>query len=386
ITTNTEDGSGFLVPFDKMPTGEVDISANIANGIQMAVTRFAGVGHDGAVYALNNPIGDPGIQKFELNATGQLVEAGFIPRGVVSNGSGTVFGFARDSKGYYSNHELNPKALQIFDLVSMNRTGEIDVADEMDAIVAKMEGVNPDSITYGMGGFMIERDGKFFTQLFFTDKAGIEVVDKTFVGIFDVATDELDKIIEWDDFVRIGYFSCLNCSYATVGDDNHLYLGSFIGNFTDPEGPNYRVLRIKSGETDFDRTWDLNGNRDFPAGENFALGSAVMNGKMYVKMFDAPVDVTWALLREKRYYAYEIDIASKTPKKIEDIPAAYWRSIHGPTNYGGKPYFIVENSELDDPNDPHQGKAYYYSYDPSTGASNLEVTVLNGQPQTIVEF
>ncbi|MEM6318053.1 MAG: carboxypeptidase-like regulatory domain-containing protein [Bacteroidota bacterium] len=293
---------------------------------------------------------------------------------------------ARLNLRYEINDQFNPKALQIFDLASMNRTGEIDITDEMDALVAKMEGVNPDSITYGMGGFMLERDGKFFTQLFFTDKSGIEVVDKTFVGIFDVATDELDKIIEWDDFIRIGYFSCLNCSYATIGDDNHIYLASFIGNFNDPEGPNYRALRIKSGETDFDRTWDLNGNRDFPAGENFALGSTVMNGKMYVKMFDALVDVTWSLLREKRYYAYEIDIASKTPKKIEDIPAAYWRSIHGPTNYGGKPYFIVENSELDDPNDPHQGKAYYYSYDPFTGASTLEVTILNGQPQTIVEF
>lgn len=101
-------------------------------------------------------------------------------------------------------------------------------------------------------------------------------------------------------------------------------------------------------------------------------------------MFDAPVDLTFALLAEKQYYAYEVDIASKTPKLISDIPAAYRRSIHGPAIYDNKPFFIVENADLDDPNDPNQGKAYYYSYDPTTGNSKLEITTSNGQPQTLL--
>ncbi|MEM9921551.1 MAG: hypothetical protein AAF990_25840 [Bacteroidota bacterium] len=270
----------------------------------------------------------------------------------------------------------------------MTRTGEIDCSAKMDAIVQAMASEHADSIaTYGIGGFMIERDGKFFTQVFFTNSSGNEVIDKTFVAVIDVATDALEKIIEWDDFVRISYYSCLNCNYVSVGDDNHIYMASFIGNFTDPEGPNFRVLRIKSGETEFDTGWDVNGNRgDFPSGENFALGSVARNGKMYVKMFDAPVDVTWALLSQRRYYAYEIDIATKTPKLIEDIPVGYWRSINGPLIQNDKVYFIVENADLDDPNDPNQGKAFYYSYDPATGQSKLEITVLNGQPQNLIRF
>ncbi|MEO1054814.1 MAG: hypothetical protein AAFX87_29545 [Bacteroidota bacterium] len=389
VTTNTQDGSGFLIPFDSLPSGEIDITQYLANGVQLSDSRFAGTAHNGAVFSPTNSVGDPGVQKFELDASGRFIDAGFIPYGPTSVGSGPIYGFANDTKGYYTNHTDNQKGIQIFDVESMTRTGEIDCSEAMEAIIASMDTEDADRIVAtGIGGFMLERDGKIFTQVFFTDENNWEVVDKTFVAVIDVATDRLDKIIEWgDDFVRIGYFSCMNCNYATIGDDNALYLASFIGNFTDPEGPNFRVLRIKSGETEFDSEWNIDGNRgDFANGENFALGSIAHNGKIYVKMFDAPVDITWALLSEKHYYAYEIDIATKSAKKIDDIPVAYWRSIHGPEVFNNKPYFIVENAELDDPNDPNQGKAYYYSYDPATGNSQLEITILNGQPQKIIQF
>ena len=140
-------------------------------------------------------------------------------------------------------------------------------------------------------------------------------------------------------------------NYVNIDEKGDLYLGSFIGNFLDPEGPNFRVVRIRKGQTEFDRTWDLNGNRgDFPNGETFALGGAVQNNKMYVKMMGIPVDPTFAALAQKEYYAYEIDLDTRNATRIEDIPAGYWRSIHGPAIYGGVPYFVVENDD--------EGRAY----------------------------
>ena len=139
------------------------------------------------------------------------------------------------------------------------------------------------------------------------------------------------------------------------------------------------MVRIRKGQTDFDRTWDLNGNRgDFPNGETFALGGAVLNGKMYVKMMGIPVDPSFAALSEKEYYAYVIDLDTRNATQIDDIPAGYWRSIHGPALYGRKPYFVVENDDV--------GRAYYYSYDLESGTSQLEITIIGGQPQNIVEF
>ncbi|MEM8999545.1 MAG: hypothetical protein AAGB24_04710 [Bacteroidota bacterium] len=386
--TNTEDGSGFLVPYDDLPTGEVDISASLENGYQLASTRFSGLSYGNAVYAPANTFGEAGVQKFVVNASGALEDAGFLPGGAASVGSGTIYGIASPSKGYYSNHEVNPMAVQIFDTNSMTRTGEVDCSAAMNQIVANMDPADSDRIVQMAvgGGFMLERDGKLFTQMFFEDENFEEVVDKTFVAVIDVASDTLEKVIEWPDFIRAGYYSCINCNYASVGDDNHIYLSNWIGNFTDPEGLVFRTIRIKSGETDFDTEWDINGSRDFPNGENFFLGGTVANGKMYVKMFNDPVDPTFSQLGEKKYAAYEIDLATKTPRELTDIPIGYWRSIHGPEIYDDKVYFIVENSEQDDPNDPNTGKYYYYSYDPNTGGSELAITFTGGQPQRIVEM
>ncbi len=383
ITTNTQDGSGFLVPFDGLPSGEIDVTQALTKGIQLANTRNAGIGFNGAVYHTSNPFGEAGIQRLVLDGSGRFIEDGFIPTGALSYGGGATFGFATETKGYYTDHTLSQTAVQIFNPETMVRTDEIDFAEAINTIRTTLENVETTSI----GGFMVERDGKFFTQLYFSDAQGNQVDDKTYVVVIDVATDTLDRIIVWDDHMKIGYFSFKNINYVNIDEKNDMYLGTFIGNFTDPEGPNFRVVRIRDGATDFDRTWDLNGARgDFTNGETFALGGAAMNGKMYVKMMAIPVDNTFAAVLEKEYYAYEIDLIERSASKIEDIPAGYWRSIHGPAIYDGKPYFIVENADLGDPNDPNRGRAYYYSYDPDTKTSKLEITVIGGQPQNIVEF
>lgn len=388
VVTNTEDNSGFLIPFNGLPKGEIDLTQNIEKGIQLASARNAGVGFDGAVYHTSNTFGTAGVAKFIINSSGNFVADGFIPTGTTTYGGGTTFGFATSDKGYYTNHEGSQTAIQIFNPKSMVRTGQIELKTAIDAIIKKMDASASSKIeTTSIGGFMVERDGKFFTEIYLTDKEGFEVADKTFIAVIDVASDSLDKVIEWNDHMKIGYFSYKNVNYVNIDEKGDLYLATFIGNFNDTEGPNFRAIRIKKGTTDIDTTWDLNGNRgDFAGGENFALGGGVKNGKMYVKMMKNTIDISWEGLREKQYYAYEIDIETKDAKRIEDIPVGYWRSVHGPAFYGGKPYFIVENEDLNNPNDPNKGKAYYYSYDPSTNTSKLEITVVGGQPQQILEF
>ncbi|MEO0900855.1 MAG: hypothetical protein AAFY00_02155 [Bacteroidota bacterium] len=378
VTTNRQDGTGFLVPFDGLPTGEIDVSQSFDNGILLSDTRRSGTGFDGAVYHPTNPLGAPGIQRLLLDADGRFVEDGFISIGNLSLGGGQIFGFANSTKGYYTDHSLSQTAVQIFNPKTMQRLGEVDCSQAINAIRENIE--NEDRIvSTSIGGFMIERDGKFFTQLFFNDENNFQVDDKTYVIVIDVASDTVENITVWDDHLKIGYFSFINVNYVNIDENGDLYLGSFIGNFIDPEGPNFRVIRIRKGQTEFDRTWDLNGQRgDFPNGETFALGGAVQNNKMYVKMMAIPVDPTFAALSELEYYAYEIDLDTRNATIIDDIPAGYWRSIHGPAIYGGVPYFVVENDDV--------GRAYYYSYDPSSGTSQLEITIIGGQPQNIVEF
>lgn len=377
ITTDEANSSGILASFDKMPDGNIDVS-KLTNIVQLGATREGGVVYNGAYYHTANTAGQSGIQKFTVDATGRITTGGFLPSGEQYT-TGNNFGFATKTKGYYTNSDLSQTAIQIFNPETMARTGQIDLTTEINAIKANLK----DVLAISIGGFMIERDGKFFTEIFFLGTGGNQVVDKSYVAVIDVATDKLDKIIVWDDFLTFGY-GLKNTNYINTDAAGNIYLASFIGNFNDTEGPNFRVVRIKKGETDFDKTWNVNSLKDFST-ENMALGGQILDGKMYLKMFSNKIDLTFAGMAEKKYDSYVLDISTKKLTKITDIPSAYWKSIHGPEIYNSKPYFIVEDQE------PAQQtaegkKAYYYSYDPATGKSTKVITVIGGQPQGIYKL
>ncbi|GAA3620429.1 hypothetical protein GCM10022397_02750 [Flavivirga jejuensis] len=371
IQTDAEANTGLLVPFSELPAGEIDVSA-ITNGIQINAIRTPGIGYGGAVYNSNNSAGNSGIQKFSLSDDNTFFDDGFIPTGA-QYASGNMFGLISKTKGYYSNSDVSQTAMQIFNPETMQRTGEIDCSTEINAIKDELE----DVVSTSFGGFVIERDGKVFTEVYFTNESGFQVIDKTYVAVFDTATDTLDKIIVWDDYILLGY-GLKNTNYINFDEDNNLYLNGFIGNFTDPEGPNFRSLRINNNETDFDTTWDINAQRDFSNGENFALGGAIINNKMYVKMFENTIGNDFSGVAALDYYAYEIDLDTKQPTKINDIPVGYWVSVYGPSLFDDKPYFVVENDD--------EGKAYFYSYDTDSNTSEKEITIIGGSPTQIIKL
>ena len=369
LVTDPNTSSGIVVSFDSMPSGEIDVTT-INTSLQLSSTRSAGVAFGDALYHTSSTAGDPGIQKLEKGTDGRFKDAGFIPTNSQYAG-GNMFGVVSKTVGYYSNDALSQTAIQIFDPSTMQRTGEIDCSEEINKFK------NDSVVTTSFGGFMVERDGKLYTEVYFSDAQNMQVYDSTFVAVVDVATNTLDKIIIWPDFLLLGY-GFKNTHYINVDENNDLYMASFIGRFDDPEGPNFRIIRIKNGETDFDKTWDINALRDFGGTENFALGCLPYNGKIYVKMFSNNIDNTWAGMVQKQYNAYEIDMITKKATRITDIPEGYWKSVNGPMLFDNKVYFIVENDD--------EGKAYYYTYDPATKKSKKEVTVVGGQPQNIVEL
>ncbi|QVY66352.1 hypothetical protein [Polaribacter sp. Q13] len=371
IVTDSSTGSGLLVPFNELPTGEIDV-ATITNGTQLTAITTPGISYDGAIYNSTNSAGDPGIQKFSLSDDNTFFADGFI----TTNGNfakGNMFEITSSTKGYYSNSDVSQTALQIFNPETMERTGEIDCATEIDAIKSELT----DVATTSFGGFLVERDGKIYTQVFFSDESGYDVVDKTYVAIIDTTTDTLDKIIVWDDFIVLGY-GFKNTNYINFDENNNLYLGGLFGNFTDAEGPNFRVLRIKDGETDFDTSWDINALRDFSNGENFGIGGAVVNDKMYIKMFGSAISSSFEGVANLDYYSYEIDLTTKEATKISDIPVGYWKSVSGPSLIDDKPYLIVENDDVEN--------AYFYSYDTATKTSTKEITIIGGSPTQFLKL
>lgn len=59
----------------------------IADGIQMAATRFAGVSHNGPVYAPTNPFGNPGVQKRSSTIPTDVILTNSMLKGVGTSGN-----------------------------------------------------------------------------------------------------------------------------------------------------------------------------------------------------------------------------------------------------------------------------------------------------------
>lgn len=362
IVTDRSTMSGMLAPFDSFPSGEINVS-DLSNITQLASTRSTGFAYGDAIYHVTSTAGDAGIQKLEKDYTGQYTSSGFIA-------GADIFGIVSETKGYYGNATLSQTALQIFNPTTMERTGEIDLSDEINKYKTD------DVVSTYTGGFMLYRDGKFFTQVYFMDAYDYSVYDSSFVAVVDVETNTLGKFIIWPDFFRMGYYNNINCNYAYIDNNNDIYLSSFYGNQTDEEVVNYRVVRINSGETDFDRTWDLDAMRDISSGENFGLGCVPYNGKIYTKMFSETIDETFAGMTTKTYCAYEIDMETKEATKIEGVPDSYWLSINGPQVFDDKVFFIAEPED--------DGTAYYYTYDPETKEVEKALTLIGGEPHFLV--
>ena len=363
IVTDPGTFSGFLAVVDSMPSGTIDVS-KLKNPTQIAFARDGGFTFKGAYFQSTNAAGDPGIQKFTVNSSGQLTSAGFISGGDRS----FAFGLFSETKGYYFNNILNEKKIQIFNPTTMARTGDIDCSTEINKFV------NKKVVSTDIGNYFIARDGKAFVQVFYNDAQNMSVYDSTFLAVVDIATDKIDKIIIHPAFVRFGYFGQPNLNYINVDANNDLYFSSFIGDFG--KRISFNVLRIKSGQTTFDPTFRIDTQKD-NNGLGFALGGLSYKGKIYTKIFGVPVPPDFSNLNQKEYYAYEIDPITKSATKISGIPAGYWKSIGGPVVFNDKVYFVVENDDAD---------AYYYSYDPVTKVVKKEITVKGGLPAQILKL
>ncbi len=362
LITNSSDFSGMLLTSDTLFSGEIEPTDESYKSLGLA--RNAGYAVDGDLYNVYNTSGDPGIQKYTYDDN-TLTEDGFISIGESSFG----FEVASDEKGYYTDLDRSGTAIQTFNPSTMERTGEIDISDA----ISQYE---TDDLTTRIGGFMIANAGYLYTEVFFYDAASSyhQYYDSTFVAVIDTATEELVNLAIYPSYLWIG-FERKNCNFVTVSDEGDLYLATCTGNLTDRQ--HSRCLRINQGETDFD-DWILDYDDIIGEEGSWSLGgSIVLDGKMYIRLKETPIEMDYGNMNDEDMYAYEVDLDTQKATKIEGIPgssASTLYSVNGPTIIDGLVYFAVSNSS-------YQG---YYSYNPESGETNEVFSFTGGIPSQFI--
>ncbi len=362
ITTDPSTSAGLIIPFDSVPNGTIN-PGSFSNARQVSQIREAGIGFGNTFYHVFNPDGDGGIQKFSLNADGSVRTEGFIFTGIFR----MMFEIVSDTEGYYWDGELGEKSLQTFNPETMQRTGAIDLSEGIDTYV------NDEVASVRVGGFMVERDRRLYTQFFYNDANGIHAYDSSFFAVINLDNEEIENLSIYPKFGTYG-FDIKNLNMAHKAPNEDFYISTFWGFFGNDL--NGRILRFNSGETTLDEDFDINVD-EFVGGGTFLVGGPVVSGdKLYVRFKANPTNPDFSNTQEEDIYLHEIDVNTREITRIPGIPGSSFNSISGPFIINGLVYVVVSNDD----------EQAYYTYDPQTEEVEKAITFSAGTPQHIVQF
>jgi hypothetical protein len=327
LMTSTERfGSGYFTALDSLPKGNIQPT----NAKSLQVKEAFGFRTFGKwFFNRTNPAGDVGLQKYSLNADGSLKDEGFIA-------GSTQYLVVNETTGYYLDETRSLLKLQKFNPTTMLRTGEVDLS------AVQKQGVEYQAV----GKHTIAaKDGKLFVGISYGTKTAAGYGDDVFnaieFAVVDIATDKYEKTIKYDGLKGVGWGSSGNKMWS-IGDDGALYLYSTgLGN---TGFANTAIIRVKKGETDFDKTWVFS-TKDLQAGNSLAT-ALVKGGKLYFEMASAPLKADYSNLTTTIFNYYVYDMTSKQITKIEGLPLHDYAYANDQAiiEIDGKVYLWVKNS------------------------------------------
>lgn len=327
LMTSTERfGSGYFTALDSLPTGTIQPT----NAKSLQVKEAFGFRTFGKwFFNRTNPAGDVGLQKYTLNADGSLKDEGFIA-------GSTQYLVVNQTTGYYLDETRSLLKLQKFNPTTMLRTGEVDLS------AVQKQGVEYQAV----GKHTIAaKDGKLFVGISYGTKTAAGYGDDVFnaieFAVVDIATDKYEKTIKYDGLKGVGWGSSGNKMWS-IGDDGALYLYSTgLGNTA---FANTAIIRVKKGETDFDKTWIFS-TKDLQTGNSLAT-ALVKGGKLYFEMASAPLKADYSNLTTTIFNYYVYDMTSKQITKIEGLPLHDYAYANDQAiiEIDGKVYLWVKNS------------------------------------------
>jgi len=340
------DGSGYFGVHNGMPSGNI---SNIDQSLQIS-DAFGFRSYGKWFFNQTNTSGTVGLQKYTVGADGSIKDAGFIVDAQPS------YLIVDEETGFYLDNNRGLLKIQTFNPTSMQRTGEIDLSS-----------LKKDGIEYQVIGkhTLAVKEGKLYAGITYGTLAregyGDDQVEYVEFAVIDIATGTLDKTIKYDGLKSIGWGSSGNKMW-TLGDDGALYFyATDLGNAFQ----NSSIIRIKKGETDFDKDFIIKAN-DYQEKSTFAT-ALVKDGKLYTEFSSEPLAPDFSNLSSIIWEYYVIDLATKERTKISGMPKAFyaWGSDQAITEIDGKIYFWVSN--------PGEGVEGYYVL----GENNTATQIFN---------
>jgi len=306
------DGAGYYAAYDKLPTGEVD---NIG-GLSLQARNYGGFRtYKNWIFNRQTLSGETGVVQYSLSANGKFAQSGFIKCGTSAQHL-----VVNENTGFYYDADRGKTKIQKFNPTTMERTGEIDLS----AAIEKGAGIST-NVTTGEQT-IISKEGKLYVNITYASEkvnGSADNMRNYSLAVIDISTEKIEKVIVHPKAKNHGRANSEFPAWIH-GSDGALYLLT-TGWDTNEDRvmtpQNSFIFRIKAGETDFDKSWELSAtDLGLPAGA-LLWSFRELNGKLYV---DASQDkiILPALtnLNTNIYKFFEVDIKTKNVKPITNVP------------------------------------------------------------------
>ena len=314
MSENTLNKPGFATAFDALPSGNIiNNGSNSLQGFGFGGWRPYG---NWLLKMFNTESNAYGIQQLTVDASGKITNGKFIAGDNTTNGTGN-FVILDENKGFYWDAAA-PLKIQTFNPSTMSRTGDIDLS----ALINE-RGQNESAIKYRSIGqkFLAVKQGKLYANVTSAKTDGTQkgffddFFPDVYIAVIDIASSKYEKTIKIEDTGSIAYIND-NTMYD-FDSNGDLYI---VTQGRSATGGKSKIVRIKSGETDIDKSWSLNMDDITPGGKFvsvFAKDGKIITVIPNTALTGGP---TGNINFEDVWEFYNIDIATRQRTKITGIP------------------------------------------------------------------
>ncbi|MCO5248894.1 MAG: hypothetical protein M9887_08105 [Chitinophagales bacterium] len=230
-----------------------------------------------------------------------------------------------DHLGYFYDEGKESYKIQIFDPTQMILKGAIDLKPIIEKFNPNTLWVDAENNNMVRTGSLVleNNQGRLYVSIVFLEKAGFNLIaDSTnhfYLAVVDINSNTVEKIISYEDAQTVGFFVSENKA-SCKDESGNLFFDSWGWNQFNEHKPS-KIFRIKSGESDFDKDWEINVDQIFGV-KRIAQSMIAYNHKIYLHISDTPYPFSDDSPEAVKMHYYEFDIDHPQNYKLLDIPAS----------------------------------------------------------------
>ena len=233
----------------------------------------------------------PGLFRLSLNSANQVFIDSELYIGKDNLFPSRKLVLVNDNLGFYYNEDSGGQTIQAFNPLTMQLGEALDLRPYIKEF--RPEVIFEDEYGNNLvrtGSLVMDyKEDKLYVSVVFLEEAGFNLISESennfYLAVIDIPSLSFEKIIQYEGVKTVGFFVSEN-NPTTKDEAGNLYFCSWGWNQFNQHNSS-KIFRIKAGETEFDRNWEIDIESLFGKGR---IAQSIMsyNNKLYAHISKDP--------------------------------------------------------------------------------------------------